>query len=229
MGRELRGTWLASGRSSSATAARNERRTAGERRPRRRAPRIAAPCSARATLLTRAFRGCRQPAQVPLNKRILSGTSRSMRRMGPPGWGAAGRARAGCRWLCAVPALPGAVAPRAVQRRGVHGRAGRAPRLPSRKATRATSGGDAGRAPAEGRTPVYGELRTGSAGSRGHTILKQDCGHPGGAATVRPAWGRRSPGGDPGYVISLRGEHGKGLGLQHEALSLEIQISGHLG
>lgn len=223
MGRELRATWLASGRSSSATTARNERRTAGERRPRRRAPRIAAPCSARATLLTRAFRGCRQPAQVPLNKCILSGTSRSMRRMGPPGWGAAGRARAGCRWLCAVPALPGAVAPRAVQRRGVHGRAGRAPRLPSRKATRATSGGNAGRAPAEGRTP----LRTGSVGSR--TILKQDRRHPGGAATVRPAWGRRSPGGDPGYVTSLRGEHGKGLGLQHEALSLEIQISGHLG
>lgn len=138
------------------------------------------------TLLTRAFRGCRQPAQVPLNKRILSGTSRSMRRMGPPGWGAVGRARAGCRWLCAVPALPGAVAPRAVQRRGVHGRAGRAPRLPSRKATRATSGGDAGRAPAEGRTRVNGELRTGSAGSRGHTTLKQDRGHPGGAATLRP-------------------------------------------
>lgn len=85
LGRELRGTWLASGRSSSATTARNERRTAGERRPRRRAPRIAAPCSARATLLTRAFRGCRQPAQVPLNKCILSGTSRSMRRLGPPG------------------------------------------------------------------------------------------------------------------------------------------------
>lgn len=47
LGRELRATWLASGRSSSATTARNERRTAGERRPRRRAPRIAAPCSAR--------------------------------------------------------------------------------------------------------------------------------------------------------------------------------------